>query len=109
MNLTFGFDSAELSAADKAMLDEVIPTLRRLTYVRAVLEGYTDSRGAEAYNQQLSERRAMAVKEYLIAAGVPAEEFTAIGYGEANPVGDNDTAEGRALNRRVVLKRTDCN
>lgn len=108
MALKFEFGSDTLSAADKAMLDEIIPTLRELTFVRGVIAGHTDSVGPEAYNQQLSERRAQAVKDYLVANGVPAQEFTVVGYGESMPIATNDTAEGRALNRRVVLERTDC-
>lgn len=109
LNLTFGLNSAELTAADRAMLDELIPVLKDLPYIRGMVAGYTDSSGAEAYNQALSERRANAVRDYLIANGVSGDEFTAVGYGEANPVADNATAEGRAANRRVVLERTDCN
>ncbi|NGP53390.1 OmpA family protein [Thioalkalivibrio sp. XN8] len=108
MSLAFEFGSATLSAADKAMLDEIIPTLRDLTFIRGVIAGHTDSVGPEAYNQQLSERRAQAVKDYLVANGVPAQEFRVVGYGESMPVATNDTAEGRAMNRRVVLERVDC-
>lgn len=109
LRLSFGFDSAELTVEDKAMLDELIPVLKDLPYLRGTVAGYTDSRGSAAYNQLLSERRAKAVRDYLLAAGIPAQEFTATGYGEADPVASNDTDEGRALNRRVVLKRVDCN
>lgn len=109
LKLAFGLNSAELTADDRAMLDELIAVLKTIPVAKVVVAGYTDSSGAEAYNQQLSERRANAVKDYLVAAGLPSDEFTAIGYGEANPVGDNATAEGRAANRRVVLERTDCN
>ncbi|NHA13546.1 OmpA family protein [Thioalkalivibrio sp. XN279] len=108
MRLTFEFGSAALSAADKAMLDEIIPTLRDLTFIRGTISGHTDSVGPEAFNQQLSERRAQAVKDYLVANGVPAQEFGVIGFGETMPVASNDTDEGRALNRRVVLERVDC-
>lgn len=108
MSLTFEFGSATLSAADKAMLDEIIPTLRELTFVRGTIEGHTDSVGPLAYNQQLSERRAQAAKDYLVANGVPAQEFQVVGFGPSKPIASNDTAEGRAANRRVVLSRTDC-
>jgi OOP family OmpA-OmpF porin len=70
--------------------------------------GHTDSSGAEAYNQQLSERRAAAVVKYLESKGISAGRLTASGAGENEPIADNATAEGRALNRRVVLTRTDC-
>src|SRR6056297_138980 len=109
LSLTFGFDSAELTPEDKALLDELIPVLEALPQVRGVIEGHTDSRGPEAYNQQLSERRANAVKEYLDDAGIIGARFTTVGLGESQPVASNETEEGRAANRRVVFKRTDCN
>ena len=68
------------------------------------VDGYTDSVGTDKYNQGLSERRANAVMSHLVDRGVSASRLTATGYGESNPVASNDTAEGRALNRRVELK-----
>jgi outer membrane protein OmpA-like peptidoglycan-associated protein len=67
------------------------------------IEGHTDSVGSDEYNQQLSDRRAGSVQEYLVQAGVPAGSVTAIGFGKMEPVASNDTAEGRQLNRRVEL------
>jgi outer membrane protein OmpA-like peptidoglycan-associated protein len=90
------------------MLDELIAVLRNLPQVRGVIEGHTDSVGPEAYNQQLSERRARAVMDYLHNAGIGDNQFTAVGFGESRPIASNDTDEGRAANRRVVLTRTDC-
>jgi len=66
--------------------------------------GHTDSDGDEVYNLKLSQRRAEAVRFYLLEAGVNAEQVTARGYGEYKPVADNLTAEGRAANRRVELR-----
>ncbi|MEJ2514953.1 MAG: OmpA family protein, partial [Gammaproteobacteria bacterium] len=109
LSLEFGFDSAELSASDKQALNQLIGTLNRLPYVRAVVEGHTDSRGAAEYNQGLSERRAQAVVDYLHAAGIGDNQLRAVGYGESRPVASNETEEGRAANRRAVLRRTDCN
>jgi OOP family OmpA-OmpF porin len=71
-----------------------------------VVEGHTDNTGSDAYNQALSVRRANAVLKYLVDAGVPASRLSAQGFGESQPVADNDTAEGRAQNRRVVLRRS---
>lgn len=68
-----------------------------------VIEGHTDSRGDEAMNMTLSQQRAEAVRSFLITSGVPAERITAVGRGESAPVASNDTAEGRANNRRVEL------
>ncbi|HTM46023.1 MAG TPA: OmpA family protein [Polyangiaceae bacterium] len=67
------------------------------------IEGYTDSRGDESANMTLSQQRADAVRTFLISSGVPAERMTAVGKGESSPVASNDTAEGRANNRRVEL------
>ncbi len=67
------------------------------------MEGHTDSSGDEGANQLLSERRAQAVVDYLVDAGFPAELLTAVGHGEHRPVTTNDTADGRAANRRVQI------
>lgn len=104
----FAFDSAELTAAGRATLDEVADELSRLQFMVGSVTGYTDSVGDAGYNQRLSERRAQSVADYLEGKGISAARLEAIGMGEANPVADNDTAEGRALNRRVVLQRTNC-
>jgi OOP family OmpA-OmpF porin len=106
--LEFGFDSAELTDADKTVLDEVAETLARLKFVEGTVEGHTDSQGEEDYNQDLSERRAQAVADYLESKGIAAGRLKVQGLGESKPIGDNDTAEGRTQNRRVVLRRTDC-
>ena len=67
------------------------------------LQGHTDSSGANAYNLQLSQRRANSVREYLLSQGVPAAQLTARGYGETQPITDNTSNEGRSKNRRVVM------
>jgi OmpA-OmpF porin, OOP family len=78
-------------------------------FIRGVIEGHTDSIGSESFNLGLSQRRAEAVASYLQSQGVDvAGRFEIRGYGEANPVATNDTAAGRAQNRRVVVRRTDC-
>jgi hypothetical protein len=71
------------------------------------VEGYTDWTGPEGYNQRLSERRAEAVRDYLVTQGIPAAQLNAVGFGEANPIATNETREGRALNRRVELRMAD--
>lgn len=68
------------------------------------IAGYTDNVGDAADNQKLSEERANAVRNYLIAQGVPADQLVAVGYGQEEPIADNDTAEGRAQNRRIEFK-----
>jgi len=104
----FAFDSAELTAEDKATLDKVAARLQELHFVEGVANGHTDSVGDAAYNQKLSERRAQAVVDYLAAKGVAPGRIKAVGYGETKPIADNATEEGRAQNRRVTLHRTDC-
>lgn len=109
LTLEFALDSAELSEYDMEKLDRLVPVLTnpKAGAMRGVIDGYTDSTGSEAYNLKLSERRAEAVANYLSSKGVSGK-FTTHGYGEANPVASNDTEEGRVQNRRIELKRTDC-
>ncbi len=104
----FAFDSAELTAEDKAALDKAAARLKELNFVEGTATGHTDSVGEEAYNQKLSERRAQAVVDYLAAQGVAPGRIKAIGMGEAKPIASNETEEGRAENRRVTIRRTDC-
>jgi outer membrane protein OmpA-like peptidoglycan-associated protein len=84
-------------------LNQVAAALREQTEQTITIEGYTDSVGADDQNQQLSLRRAQAVRDYLVAQGVPAERVQAVGRGEASPVTSNNTPEGRANNRRVEI------
>ena len=106
--LQFASNSAELTDADKASLDETAANLTRLKFMAGTVEGHSDNTGSDAYNQGLSERRAKAVADYLQGKGIAVGRLNAVGFGESQPVADNATREGRAQNRRVVLKRTDC-
>ena len=108
VQLQFKFDSADLTEEDQQRLDKAAETLKRLHWVSGTIEGHTDSTGAPEYNQRLSERRATTVRDYLISKGVGDERMKVVGYGETQPVADNASAEGRAQNRRVVMRRTDC-
>ena len=72
--------------------------------IQLTIEGHTDNIGGVQYNQTLSEKRADAVLLYLLKAGLDTRRLKAVGYGQQQPVADNNTAEGRAMNRRVVLK-----
>ncbi len=111
LTLDFPFDSAELHADDKAKIDAITPVLKnpKVAFILGEVDGYTDNTGDEAYNVGLSQRRAQAVADYVKSQGVNlGDRFVVKGYGETNPVADNATAEGRAQNRRVVLRRTDC-
>ena len=70
------------------------------------IEGHTDNTGTDAYNQQLSEKRASMVRDYVVSKGVPASTITVVGKGESEPSDDNSTKEGRQNNRRVVIRAT---
>lgn len=70
------------------------------------LSGHTDAKGSDSYNQNLSERRAASVRQYLVGKGIASSRMTSVGHGESQPVATNETDEGRALNRRVELKVT---
>jgi outer membrane protein OmpA-like peptidoglycan-associated protein len=111
LNLQFAFDSATLTPGDMAQLDALVPILTnpKVGFISGSIDGHTDSIGSEAYNLALSKRRAEAVASYLQSRGVDlGDRFAINGFGESDPVASNDTEEGRAQNRRVVLSRTDC-
>ena len=102
--VTFEFDEARLTANAKVILDGVADTLLSQSDMEVEIGGHTDSRGSDSYNQKLSEQRAIAVKEYLTGRGVDDARMSTAGYGESSPIADNDSDEGRELNRRVELK-----
>lgn len=108
VQLQFKVDSAELTDEDKARLDKTAETLQRLHWVSGTIEGHTDATGQPDHNQKLSEQRATTVRDYLLSKGVGDQRMTVVGRGEAMPIADNGTEEGRAQNRRVVLHRRDC-
>jgi OOP family OmpA-OmpF porin len=83
------------------LLDRLIETALRCPSADIEIAGHTDADGEDAFNQALSEKRAQAVMDYLVNAGLPASRFTAIGYGSSQPVASNDTNEGKAQNRRI--------
>jgi outer membrane protein OmpA-like peptidoglycan-associated protein len=89
------------------VLDSVVRSLRDWTEVRVEIQGHTDSRGSAVNNGLLSQQRAEAVMQYFVSSGISASRLTAVGYGPDMPVGNNKTAVGRAMNRRVELKRVD--
>jgi outer membrane protein OmpA-like peptidoglycan-associated protein len=102
----FQFDKATLTASDKEALDKIATRLKQeAPTARLTVTGHTDSVGSSKYNQKLSDRRAHSVVEYLISQGVPRSEFVSVtGAGESQPVADNKTADGRAMNRRTEIK-----
>jgi OOP family OmpA-OmpF porin len=84
-------------------LDRVADVLKQNPNVRVVIEGHTDNVGRKTYNQKLSENRAQAVMEYVLQKGIGAERLSFVGYGISKPIASNETAKGRARNRRVQL------
>lgn len=100
----FDFDKATLKPEGKAKLDELAAQANALKLEVILAVGHTDRIGSEAYNQRLSERRAAAVKNYLVSQGVDANRVYTEGKGEKQPVADNKTDEGRAKNRRVEIE-----
>ncbi len=104
LRVNFDVDQAFIRTSDKAALDKVVDFVKKYPDAEIELDGYTDDTGTEAHNRRLSEKRALAVKQYLIKeAGVDRSQIAAIGRGESNPVADNKTAEGRFENRRVEI------
>jgi outer membrane protein OmpA-like peptidoglycan-associated protein len=102
----FPFAKSELSDEAKALIDDEIgPLVQQNAGVWFEIEGHTDSTGDAAYNMLLGEERAMAVRDYLAKAhGIALSRLEVISYGEDEPVADNQTREGRAQNRRVVIR-----
>ena len=102
--VTFAFNSAELTPASKGILDQWVTRIKGDTTIRVEVAGHTDNVGSDAYNQQLSQRRAKSVVDYFVSQGVPADRLKAVGYGKTKPLASNNTEEGRAENRRVELQ-----
>lgn len=102
-DVNFEFDSAELTANARNILNGVAERLVNNPDVRVSIEGHTDSRGSAEYNKDLSQRRAESVTTYLAQRGVGANRMRAVGYGEERPIASNETDQGRAQNRRVEL------
>ena len=98
----FEFDKSVIRPISFRILDAVVDIMKENPDIRKVrVEGHTDSKGSDAYNIKLSQRRSNSVRDYLISHGIEADRLVGVGYGETRPVATNDTAEGRAQNRRV--------
>ena len=102
-NITFATASSELNGDFYAVLNSVGKVVTEFDQTVIEVAGHTDSRGSESYNQELSERRAESVAQYLTAKNVMDERIIAVGMGELRPVADNSNAAGQRLNRRVEL------
>jgi len=101
-SINFAYKSTTVSGS-KTELNAAKKAIKRSGGANFVVVGHTDSKGSAAYNQTLSEQRAQAVVNWLVENGVNADQLTAKGAGESKPIASNDTAEGRAQNRRVEL------
>lgn len=105
-DINFEFDSARLTAAAKQSLSKVAEGLRGQPSMELLIEGHTDSVGADAYNLKLSKQRANAARDYLIEEGISPARLSANGLGESKPIASNKTKDGRAENRRVEFSVT---
>jgi OOP family OmpA-OmpF porin len=103
----FEVDSAELTVGSRDVLNVLAADLKKYPRLKIELQGHTDSSGADQYNLALSQRRADAVRAYLLAQGVASSQLTSKGYGESQPIEDNTTAAGRTANRRVMMSVVD--
>lgn len=104
--VNFEFDSSNLTASAKNNLNKLANVLAKNPDTNINIYGYTDSKGSDSYNLSLSDRRAQAVKNYLISQGVTASRMNTMGMGEKDPVASNETEAGRAQNRRVEFAIT---
>lgn len=102
--ILFDVNSAALKPQSQSVLSQTADVMVRYPDSDILVKGHTDSTGSERYNQELSERRAKSVQNYLIAKGVSTQRITAIGFGKTMPVASNDTPEGREKNRRVEIE-----
>lgn len=100
-NILFGFDKSLLSFDAKANLDKLVTVLNEYKDTDIELQGHTDNKGSESYNQNLSEKRAETVSGYLAAKGISSGRLNIKGFGESAPKYDNETETGRTQNRRV--------
>jgi OOP family OmpA-OmpF porin len=102
--VNFDFDRSDIRPDAQPVLDEAARILKENPDIRVAIEGHTDGKGTVEYNQGLSERRAMAVLNYLIGSGIAESRLMVAGYSELQPVATNETEDGRAQNRRVELR-----
>jgi uncharacterized repeat protein (TIGR01451 family) len=101
---SFDVNTARLNASARPILDQVIETLKKYPDEKVVVRGHTDSTGGAEWNRRLSLQRAEAVRDYLVGSGISPDQLLVEGRGAADPVAPNDTAAGRARNRRVEIK-----
>jgi len=105
--ILFDLDSDRMRPESTPVLAELLRVLGKHSELSIMIEGHTDSSGDDAYNLELSERRAQAVLDYLAANGIDPSRLASVGKGETEPAASNDTPQGQAQNRRVVIKKTE--
>jgi outer membrane protein OmpA-like peptidoglycan-associated protein len=105
--INFDFDKSDIKPEFVPVLDEAVDILSATPDVNVIIEGHTCWIGTEKYNQGLSERRAASVCNYLVEKGISQNRLETVGYGETRPIADNQTLEGRRMNRRVEFKILD--
>lgn len=108
-DVLFRTDKAQLQSAGLRNVDKLADFMHQYPDYKVMVEGYTDSRGTDEYNQELSNRRADSVSRELLHSGITSERVLTRGYGEEYPVADNYTASSRRLNRRVEIILSDAN
>ncbi len=104
VGVNFAFDKSELLPESYPVLDKSVKLLNDRPEIKVEIEGYTDYIGTEEYNQKLSVERAETVKAYLVSKGIKANRLSTIGYGKGNPIANNESEDGRAMNRRIVFR-----
>jgi outer membrane protein OmpA-like peptidoglycan-associated protein len=102
--ILFETNSSVLKPEARALLDDVAAVLQKYPETEVLVKGHTADTGSEDHNQQLSERRSQAVKNYLVTRGLTVASQQALGFGESMPVKSNVSADGRARNRRVIMQ-----
>lgn len=103
-NIQFEFNSGILKTESYPTLDKAVAEMKKDPSAKFALKGYASAEGTDQHNMILSQDRANSVKAYLVNSGVNADNLTTKGYGEANPIADNNTEAGRVINRRVEMK-----
>ena len=103
-NVTFASDSADINPAFATVLNSVAIILNKYPQTLLDIDGHTDNTGSDQYNQQLSERRAISVGQYLQAQRIDPRRLLVVGFGETRPIATNASEQGRAVNRRVEIR-----
>jgi outer membrane protein OmpA-like peptidoglycan-associated protein len=106
--IQFDFDKATIKPESHDLLNEIVGVIKKNPQIKRLsIEGHTDSDGTDKYNQSLSERRAESVRAYLVGQGIGGSMLTSLGHGEARPLADNSSDEGKEKNRRVEFLITE--